>query len=102
VSILDRLVAVHGHPVLIRMDNGPEMTCHAIADWCRFSPTGSVFIEPGSPRQNAFVESFNGKLRDELLAVEMFWPAPFFRSGLIGSQSGVVQVQVSAYSVGVL
>jgi len=54
------------------MDNGPEMTCHAIADWCRFSPTGSVFIEPGSPWQNAFVESFNGKLRDELLAVEMF------------------------------
>ncbi len=113
VSILDRLVAVHGHPRFIRMDNGPEMTCHAIADWCRFSPTGSVFIEPGSPWQNAFVESFNGKLRDELLAIEMFhslleakvmaeWPAPFFRSGLIGSQSGVVQVQVSAYSVGVL
>jgi len=70
--VLDRLVAVHGHPRFIRMDNGPEMTCHAIADWCRFSPTGSVFIEPGSPWQNAFVESFNGKLRDELLAVEMF------------------------------
>ena len=72
VSILDRLVAVHGHPVFIRMDNGPEMTCHAIADWCRFSSTGSVFIEPGSPWQNAFVESFNGKLRDELLAIELF------------------------------
>jgi len=72
VRILERLVAVHGHPMFIRMDNGPEMTCHAIADWCRFSPTGSVFIEPGSPWQNAFVESFNGKLRDELLAIELF------------------------------
>ena len=72
VRILDRLVSVHGHPMFIRMDNGPEMTCNAIADWCRFSATGSVFIEPGSPWQNAFVESFNGKLRDELLAVELF------------------------------
>jgi len=72
VRILDRLVAAHGHPMFIRIDNGAEMTCNAIADWCRFSLTGSVFIEPGSPRQNAFVESFNGKLRDELLAVEFF------------------------------
>lgn len=72
VRVLDRLVGVHGHPVFIRMDNGPEMTCNAIADWCRFSSTGSVFIEPGSPWQNAFVESFNGKLRDELLAIEVF------------------------------
>ncbi len=72
VRVLDRLVAVHGNPRFIRMDNGPEMTCHAIADWCRFSATGSVFIEPGSPWQNAFVESFNGKLRDELLAIEVF------------------------------
>jgi putative transposase len=72
VRVLDRLVAVHGCPQFIRMDNGPEMTCNAIADWCRFSSTGSVFIEPGSPWQNPFVESFNGKLRDELLAIELF------------------------------
>ena len=69
---LDRLVAVHGHPRLIGMDNGPEMTYHAVADWCRFSSTGSVLIEPESPWQNAFVESFNGKLRDKLLAIEVF------------------------------
>ena len=72
VRNLDRLVCTHGYPQFIRMDNGPEMTCNAIADWCRFSPTGSVFIEPGSPWQNAYVESFNGKLRDELLAIEVF------------------------------
>jgi len=72
VRVLDQLVTVHGHPMFIRMDNGPEMTCNAVADWCRFSLTGSVFIEPGAPWQNAFVESFNGKLRDELLAIELF------------------------------
>lgn len=72
VRILDRFTAVHGYPQFIRMDNGPEMTCNAIADWCRFSSTGSVFIEPGAPWENAFVESFNGKLRDELLAIEVF------------------------------
>lgn len=72
VRVLDRLTAVHGHPVFIRMDNGPEMTCHAIAEWCRFRSTGSAFIEPGAPWQNAFVESFNGKLCDELLAIEEF------------------------------
>jgi len=48
------------------------MTCHATADWCRFTATGSVFIESGSPWQSACVESFTGKLRDELLAIELF------------------------------
>jgi len=47
------------------------MTCNAVADWCRFSSIGSGIIEPGSPWQNAIVESFNGKLRDELLAIEL-------------------------------
>ena len=72
VHKVDPLVVVRGHLRFIRMDNGSEMPCHAIADWCRFSATGSVFIEPGSPWQNAFLESFNGKLRDELLAIELF------------------------------
>lgn len=72
VLILERLTAVHGFPKFVRMDNGTEMTSNAIAGWCRFSPSGIVFIDPGSPWQNAFVESFNGKLRDELLAVEQF------------------------------
>lgn len=66
--------ASHGHPVLIRMDNSPEMTCNAIPNRWRFSSTGSVFIEPRSPWQNAFAESFNGKLRDEILPIEVFHP----------------------------
>jgi len=44
----------------------------AIADWCRCSPTGIAFIDPGFPWQSPFIESFNGKLRDELLNVEQF------------------------------
>ncbi len=68
VAVLDRLAGERGGPpVYVRMDNGPELASHAIADWCRFTGTGSVFIDPGSPWQNAWIESFNGKFRDELL-----------------------------------
>ena len=54
-------------PGLVRFDNGPEFVAHAVADWCRFNHTDSVFIDPSSPWQNAWIESFNGRLRDELL-----------------------------------
>jgi putative transposase len=52
------------------MDNGPEMTANALRDWCRFSGTERSFIEPGSPWQNPFVESFGSRVRDEVLSVE--------------------------------
>jgi putative transposase len=68
VAVLDRIVAERGAaPVWVRFDNGPEFVTHAVADWCRFVVTDSVFIDPGSPWQNAWIESFNGRLRDELL-----------------------------------
>ena len=44
----------------------------ALRDWCRFSGTGSSYIEPGAPWENPYVESFNGRLRDEFLTVEQF------------------------------
>ena len=72
VSELERLVAERGAPEHLRMDNGPEMTAHALEDWCQFSKTGTVYIEPGSPWQNQFVESFHSRVRDELLDVEEF------------------------------
>jgi putative transposase len=73
VEVLDRIVADRGtYPQFIRCDNGPEMTSAALRDWCRFSRTGAAFIEPGSPWENAYVESFNSRVRDELLAVEVF------------------------------
>ena len=68
VTVLDRLAIERGGPPgFVRFDHGPEFVAHAVADWCRFHDTNTVFIDPGSPWQNAWVESFNGKFRDELL-----------------------------------
>jgi putative transposase len=67
VATLDRLALTHGAPAFVRFDHGPEFIACAVADWCRFNGVGTVFIDPGSPWQNAWIESFNGRLRDELL-----------------------------------
>jgi putative transposase len=67
VATLDRLAVERGAPAFVRFDNGPEFIAYAVADWCRFNGVRSVFIDPGSPWQNAWIESFNGRLRDELL-----------------------------------
>ncbi len=72
VTVMEALINVHGAPEFVRMDNGTEMTSNTVADWCRFSAADISFIDPGSPWQNAYVESFNGKLRDELLGIEIF------------------------------
>ena len=73
VDVLERIVRQRGtYPEFVRCDNGPEMTSVALKDWCRFSRTGAAFIEPGSPWENAFVESFNSRVRDELLSGEVF------------------------------
>ena len=73
VQVLEELVEARGiAPAFIRSDNGPELTSHALADWCRFAGTGASFIEPGSPWQNAYVESLNSRIRDELLNQELF------------------------------
>lgn len=72
VGALERLCGERGAPELLRMDNGPEMTAHALRDWCTLSGTGTAFIEPGSPWQNPFVESFHSRVRDELLDIEEF------------------------------
>ncbi len=73
VDALERLVTQRATvPGFIRCDNGPELTANALRDWCRFSGAGASYIEPGSPWENPYVESFSGRLRDELLAVEQF------------------------------
>ena len=72
VELLDGLVDEHGAPAFLRCDNGPELTSHALRDWCRQSGAATAFIEPGSPWQNPFVESFHARVRDELLNVEPF------------------------------
>lgn len=72
VEVLERLVAERSAPEYLRCDNGPEMTGHALCDWCVLSGTGTAYIEPGSPWQNPYVESFHSRVRDELLDVEEF------------------------------
>jgi putative transposase len=67
VATLDRVALQRGAPAFVRFDHGPEFIAHAVADWCRFNGVGTLFIDPGSPWQNAWIESFNGRLRDELL-----------------------------------
>jgi putative transposase len=72
VAIIEGLVAERGTPTQLRMDNGPELIAWALRDWCRLHGTNTSYIEPGSPWENPFVESFNGRARDELLNVEDF------------------------------
>jgi putative transposase len=70
---LDRIVAERGTgPRLLRLDNGPEMIAAALAEWAGMR-TGMVFIPPGEPWRNSYIESFNGRLRDECLNMHQFW-----------------------------
>ena len=62
----------HGPPENIRSDNGPEFVAIAVREWLGRIGVKTLFIEPGSPWENGYNESFNGKLRDELLNGEVF------------------------------
>ena len=73
VAVLERLVAARGGaPEHIRCDNGPELTANALRDWCRLGATATAYVEPGSPWQNPYVESFGSRVREELLSQELF------------------------------
>jgi transposase InsO family protein len=72
ITELERLATIYGPPSRLRCDNGPELIADALREWCRFSRIGISYIEPGSPWENPWVESFNGRARDELLNVEEF------------------------------
>jgi putative transposase len=70
--VLDGLVAEHGRPAMIVSDNGTELTCNAIIKWAEQNGVEWHYIAPGKPQQNGFMESFNGKLRDECLNEHVF------------------------------
>jgi putative transposase len=75
-DVLERLAWLfvsRGVPDHIRSDNGPEFTATTVRHWLRGVGVRTLFIEPGSPWENGYVESFNGKLRDELLNGEIFY-----------------------------
>jgi len=72
VRTLAELFAIRGRPGYIRSDNGPEFASKAVRKWRKKTGVGTLFIEPGSPWENGYIESFNGKLRDECLNGELF------------------------------
>ena len=72
IMVLDELTAIRGAPENIRSDNGSEFIAKVIKEWCKESGTNTLYIEPGAPWQNGIVESFNSRLRDELLSRENF------------------------------
>jgi putative transposase len=72
IDVLADLFIARGTPGYIRSDNGPEFVATAVKGWISSVGARTAFIEPGSPWENGYVESFNGKLRDELLNAEVF------------------------------
>ena len=72
ITVIEQLIKQRGTPKYLRADNGPEMIAWTLRDYCRLTGTQTAYIEPGSPWENPFVESFNGRLRDELLNIEEF------------------------------
>jgi putative transposase len=73
IEVLANLFLWRGPPEQIRSDNGPELCSQAVRGWLARIGIGTLFIEPGSPWENGYSESFNGKLRDELLNREVFY-----------------------------
>ena len=73
IDALTDLFILRGAPALIRSDNGPEFIAQAVRDWIAAVGTKTAYIEPGSPWENGYCESFNGRFRDELLNGEIFY-----------------------------
>ena len=67
VRVLDQLVALYGCPRALRLDNGPELTAQVFVDWCDRHGLARLYIQPGKPAQNAFIERFNRTFREEVL-----------------------------------
>ena len=79
---LDRIIAWRGRPDAVTSDNGTELTSNAILKWADERGVGWQYIQPGKPQQNAYSESFNGRLRDELLNETLFRSLPHARSAM--------------------
>jgi putative transposase len=71
-AVLDQLVALHGRPAALRLDNGPEFVAEALGSWAATQGIALHFIQPGKPDQNAFIERFNRTYRQEVLDAHLF------------------------------
>jgi putative transposase len=91
VRELDAIVAVRSRPAMIVSDNGTELTSMAMLRWSQERQVEWHYIAPGKPQQNAFVESFNGRLRDELLNETLFISLAHPRGRSFGSSASVAQ-----------
>jgi putative transposase len=69
---LDRVIEQRGRPQTLRCDNGPEFTSRHFISWCEEKKIAVTYIQPGKPMQNGYVESFNGRFRDECLNASWF------------------------------
>jgi putative transposase len=72
IRVLDQIAAIHGYPEKIRSDNGPEFLSHKIRDWAFQHNLTWLFIQPGKPAQNAFIERFNRTFREDILDAYLF------------------------------
>jgi putative transposase len=70
--VLDELVALHGRPTAVRVDNGPEFTSQVFVDWCTAHGVAVHYLQPGKPDQNAYIERFNRSYRTEVLNAHLF------------------------------
>ena len=73
IDALTDLFILRGVPAFIRSDNGPEFIAEAVRNWIKAVGAKIAYIEPGSPWENGYCESFNGRMRDELLNGEIFY-----------------------------
>ena len=72
IRVFDQVIEWHGKPKAIRCDNGPEYISHALAEWAQKHEIKLVFIQPGNPQQNAYVEQYNRTVRYDWLNQQMF------------------------------
>jgi len=73
INVMDELIKKRGVPGHIRSDNGPEFISNRLQSWLKDNQINTLYIDPGSPWQNGFVESFHDKFRDECLNRELLW-----------------------------
>ena len=96
IETLADAMLFEGTPQYIRSDNGPEMVAKVLRQWLAGLGTKSLYIEPGSPWENGYCESFNGKLRDECLNGEIFCS---LKEAQIIIEAGAITTTPSAHTL---